>query len=60
MGASIPGSSKISVKGETSGEEPVARPIEAMKMECHHRRMSGVVESILIHEGDTVKGGSCC
>ena len=44
--------------GDTVEKNQTLLTIEAMKMETAiTARMSGTVESIEIHEGDTVKGG---
>ena len=60
VGTSIPGMvSKLCVKqGDHVEKDQVLIIIEAMKMETAiTARMDGVVDSILIQEGDTVKGG---
>ena len=60
VGASIPGAvSSIAVKvGDQVEENQTIITIEAMKMETAiTARMSGVVEEILVEEGETVKGG---
>ena len=60
VGSSIPGAvSKIHVKvGDTVEVNQPLATIEAMKMETAiTARMAGTVESILVTEGSTVKGG---
>lgn len=60
VGASIPGSvSQINVKvGDHVEESQTLVIIEAMKMEtAAAAMMSGTIEEILVHEGETVKGG---
>ena len=60
VGSSIPGAvSKIHVKvGDTVEVNQPLATIEAMKMETAiTARMAGIVESILVTEGSTVKGG---
>ena len=60
VGASIPGAvSKINVRvGDTIEENQALAVVEAMKMETSVvARMAGVVEEILISEGDPVKAG---
>ena len=60
VGASIPGAvANIAVKvGDKVEENQTIATIEAMKMETAViARMSGVVEEIIVQEGDTVKGG---
>jgi pyruvate carboxylase len=60
VGASIPGAvSSINVKvGDEIEEGQTVIIIEAMKMEtATAARMSGIVEEILVEEGQTVKGG---
>lgn len=51
--------SKVAVKvGDTVEKNQTLLTIEAMKMETAiTARMNGTIEDILVHEGDTVKGG---
>ncbi|MBQ1550069.1 MAG: biotin/lipoyl-binding protein, partial [Clostridia bacterium] len=59
-GASIPGLvSKIHVKaGDKVEENQVIAVVEAMKMETSvTARMDGIVDEVLVKEGDNVKAG---
>ncbi|MEG1594706.1 MAG: biotin/lipoyl-containing protein, partial [Oscillibacter sp.] len=60
VGASIPGAvSKVAVRvGDKVEKNDTLVTIEAMKMETAiTARMDGVVDSVQVAEGDTVKGG---
>jgi pyruvate carboxylase len=60
VGASIPGMvSKVSVKpGDKVSENQVVAVVEAMKMETSVvARMAGIVDKVLIREGQAVKAG---